>query len=62
MDAAATIYTREHMAVLGLSHATPDELLKERIIPSLMKNRQRLPEQIQTLISGAVRSVAQPGD
>jgi hypothetical protein len=61
-DPSATIYTREYMAELRLPYASPGDLLKERIIPSLAKNRQRLPEQIQGLISNALRSVTQPGD
>src|SRR5216684_3807095 len=61
-DPSATIYTREYMASLGLPHASPGELLKERVIPSLIKNRQRIPEQIQGLISNALRPLAQAGD
>jgi HD-like signal output (HDOD) protein len=61
-DPAATIYTREYMASLGLPYASPGELLKERVIPSLAKNRQRIPEQIQGLISNALRPLAQAGD
>jgi len=64
-EPSSTIYTREYMAVLGLPHASPGDLLKERVIPSLVKNRQRIPEQIQGLISNALRSVtpvAQAGD
>jgi HD-like signal output (HDOD) protein len=61
-DPAATIYTREYMASLGLPYASPGDLLKERVIPSLIKNRQRIPEQIQGLIANALRPVAQTGD
>ena len=57
-----TIYTREYMAVLGLPHASPSDLLKERIIPTLTKNRARIPEQIQGLIANALRPLAQAGD
>ena len=65
VEPSSTIYTREYMALLGLPHASPSDLLKERVIPSLVKNRQRIPEQIQGLISSALRSlapVAQAGD
>lgn len=47
-----TIYTRDYMALLGLSETSPESLLKERILPSLIKNRHRLPEQIRHLIEG----------
>jgi HD-like signal output (HDOD) protein len=55
LDPVTTIYTRDYMGVLGLSYPTPAELLKERVIPSLSKNRQRIPEQIQGLILKALR-------
>jgi HD-like signal output (HDOD) protein len=61
-DPSASIYTREYMALLGLPYANPDDLLRERIIPSLSKNRQRIPEQIQALIANALRLEAQAGD
>ena len=50
IDPASTIYTRDYMGALGLSYSTPAELLKDRLVPTLMKNRQRIPEQIQGLI------------
>jgi HD-like signal output (HDOD) protein len=45
-----TIYTREYMGMLGISQANPESLLKERVLPNLLKNRHRLPEQIRHLI------------
>ena len=62
VDPASTIYTSDYMGVLGLSYPTPAELLKERVIPVLTKNRQRIPQQIQGLISKALQPVAKPGD
>jgi HD-like signal output (HDOD) protein len=45
-----TIYTRDYMALLGLPETSPEGLLKNRILPNLIKNRHRLPEQIRPLI------------
>jgi HD-like signal output (HDOD) protein len=45
-----TIYTRDYMALLGLPETSPEGLLKNRILPNLIKNRHRLPEQIRHLI------------
>jgi HD-like signal output (HDOD) protein len=40
------IYTRDYMAMLRLPNPTPEEFLKETIIPGLLRNRHRLPQQI----------------
>jgi HD-like signal output (HDOD) protein len=58
VEPARSIYTRDYMAVLGIQHGTPLDLLKERVIPSLVKNRQRLPEQIHDLIRKSAASFA----
>jgi HD-like signal output (HDOD) protein len=50
IEDAPTIYTRDYMGVLGLPYGTPGELLKDRLVPSLIKHRQRIPAQIQDLI------------
>lgn len=50
IEPSGMIYTRDYMSMLGLPNATPAELLKERVLPSLTKNRHRLPMQIQDLI------------
>jgi len=50
IDPTSAIYTNDYMGVLGLSYATPRELLKDRLVPTLMKHRQRIPEQIQAII------------
>jgi HD-like signal output (HDOD) protein len=55
LDPASTIYTRDYMAAIGLSYGSPAELLKERVVPSLIKNRQRIPDQIQSLIARACK-------
>jgi len=55
LDPASKIYTRDYMGILGLSYPSPAELLKERVIPTLIKNRQRLPDQIQGLIAKACK-------
>jgi putative nucleotidyltransferase with HDIG domain len=46
-----SIYTRDYMAVLGLGNTTPADLLKDRVIPNLMKSRNRLPEQIRDIFN-----------
>ena len=50
MTPEQTIYARDYMGVIGLSQADPETLLKDRILPSLLKNRQRQPAQIRHLI------------
>jgi len=47
------IYTKDYMAVLGITSATPAELLKDRIIPTLSRNLHRLPQEIQALVAPA---------
>jgi HD-like signal output (HDOD) protein len=61
-DPSSSIYTREYMALLGLPYASPDDLLKERVIPSLSRNQKRIPEPIQGLLANALRSPAHRGD
>ena len=53
IDPLSTIYAQEYMRTLGFSYSRPFELLHERVIPSLVKNRQRMPEEIQKLIAKA---------
>jgi HD-like signal output (HDOD) protein len=45
------IYTKDYMSVLGITAATPGDLLREKILPSLSRNRGRLPHDLQGLIS-----------
>jgi hypothetical protein len=40
------IYTRDYMAMLRLPNPTPEEFLKETIVPGLLRNRHRLPQQV----------------
>ncbi len=54
VDPLSAIYAQEYMRTLGFSYSRPAELLNERVIPSLMKNRQRMPEEIHKLIAKAV--------
>jgi hypothetical protein len=44
------IYTRDYMAMLGLPNPTPEEFLKETILPNLLRNRHRLPQQILDIL------------
>ena len=48
---AATIYTKDYMAAIGITGTTPEALLKERIIPVLTRNLRRLPHGVQTMSS-----------
>jgi HD-like signal output (HDOD) protein len=45
-----SIYTADYMAVLGFGNLTPAELLKDRILPALLKNRARIPLEIRSII------------
>jgi len=56
VEPASAIYTRDYMAVLGASDITPAELLKNQVLPSLMKGLRRMPEPIQRIISKASAS------
>jgi HD-like signal output (HDOD) protein len=49
-SAERTIYTREYMGVLGLPQVNPEALLKDRVLPNLLRNRHRLPDQVRHLI------------
>jgi len=44
------IYTREYMSLLRLPKATPEEYMKEIILPGLLRNRHRLPQQIADIL------------
>ena len=50
LDPSRTIYTADYMAVLGLGSLTPLELLHERLLPSLNRNRVRVPPEIHNLL------------
>jgi len=50
-DPVRSIYTSEHMALLGFGNLTPANLLKDRILPSLMKNPARIPLEIHGMIT-----------
>jgi HD-like signal output (HDOD) protein len=47
----SAIYTKEHMASLGLRKPTPEAFLKESIMPTLMKTVHRLPQETQKMIT-----------
>jgi HD-like signal output (HDOD) protein len=53
VEPASTIYTRDYMALLGASEVSPADLLKNRVLPSLMKNLRRIPENIQQILTKA---------
>jgi HD-like signal output (HDOD) protein len=50
LDPIKTIYTAEYMSVLGFTNTTPQDLLKNRILPNLTKNRARVPPDIHSII------------
>src|SRR5262245_14245470 len=50
MDPVRSIYVQEHMALLGFGTLTPAQLLNDRILPSLTKNKARVPPDIHNLI------------
>ena len=51
LDAKHTIFTQEYMALLGYGQLTPEQLLKERVLPSLLKNKHRIPPEVQSLFT-----------
>jgi len=56
-DPVLTIYAKDYLACLGLPYSTPTELLNQRVMPILVKNRRRLPELIQDFVEKAVKTV-----
>jgi len=44
------IYTRDYMAMLRLPNPTPELFMKETILPGLIRNRHRLPQQIADIL------------
>jgi hypothetical protein len=48
------------MALLRLPNPTPEEFLKETIVPGLLRNRQRLPQQVLDVLPVDGLSNAQP--
>jgi len=50
IDPVRSIYVQEHMALLGFGNLTPTQLFKDRILPSLTKNKTRVPPDIHNLI------------
>jgi len=53
VEPASTIYTRDYMALLGASDISPADLLKDRVLPALMKGLRRMPEPIQKILTKA---------
>jgi HD-like signal output (HDOD) protein len=50
VNPSRSIYTSDYMSILGFGNLTPGELLKKRILPSLTKNRIRIPPEIHSII------------
>jgi hypothetical protein len=50
----ATIYLPEYMSMLQLPHDDPLRFYQEVIVPTLLKNHNRLPETIRHLLTQAV--------
>ncbi len=55
-EPASAIYTRDYMAMLGFGEVTPAELLRDRILPNMIKNARRTPEAIQNILANAAGS------
>ena len=51
LDPSRSIYTADYMGLLGFGNLTPAELLRQRVLPSLTKNRNRIPPEIHSLIT-----------
>jgi HD-like signal output (HDOD) protein len=56
-DPVLTIYAKDHLAILGLPYSSPTELLNQRVMPILLKNRRRLPDLIQGFVEKAAKTV-----
>jgi HD-like signal output (HDOD) protein len=52
VEPASTIYTRDYMALLGTDVSAAD-LLKDRVLPAMMKGLRRIPEPIQKILTKA---------
>jgi HD-like signal output (HDOD) protein len=50
VDPIRSIYASEYMTLLGFPTVTPLTLLKERILPTLTKDRSRVPPDIHTIV------------
>jgi HD-like signal output (HDOD) protein len=57
IDPVLSIYAGDYLACLGLPYATPTDLLKQRVMPILIKNRRRLPDLIQDFVEKASGTV-----
>lgn len=49
------IYTKDHMALLGISNTTPMSLLKDVVLPNVMKNLHRQPKEVQEILTTATK-------
>ena len=45
------IFTQDYMTLLGFGNMNPEQLLKERILPSLPKHKNRIPLEVQSLFT-----------
>jgi HD-like signal output (HDOD) protein len=50
LDPTRNCYTPDYMSVLGFGSMSPQQLLDERILPSLNRNRVRIPTEIHNLV------------
>jgi HD-like signal output (HDOD) protein len=48
-EPARNIFTQDYMTLLGFGNMSPEQLLKERILPSLLRNKNRIPLEVQSL-------------
>jgi len=54
VDPVKSIYTPEHMAVLRLDHMSPAELLRDRVLPNLSRNKTRVPPDVHSIVFRSV--------
>jgi hypothetical protein len=45
------IFTQDYMTLLGFGNMNPEQLLKEPILPSLLKHKNRIPLEVQSLFT-----------
>jgi hypothetical protein len=48
------------MSALRLRNSTPEELLQETIVPRLLRNKRRLPQQVLDVLPADALPIPQP--
>jgi len=50
LETESVIYAKDYMAVLGIASGTPQDFLKDTVMPSLTRNSRRLPQDLQIIL------------